>query len=809
MSQLLGDLRLAARRLRRTPGLTVTVLLSLGLGVGVNTTVFAWLDNLVRRPLPGVPDSGELVALNVADPDGRVEGMPAVSYPTLLEWTSRTRSFAAVAAHSQARMNLRDGLAEAGEPIWTELTASTFFSTLRVTPALGRFYTGADEANHASVVVLSHAFWQRRFGGQTDVLGRRVLLNGTPLTVVGVTSRGFGGVVTGLGFDAWIPLWMQPDLLPGGDWMRDRGTRRLQAIARLHPGVSLVQARLELHAAALDVSRAYGESPPTGAGARWLSDTQLGSLLGSLGGAMLAVTVVVLLAVTANVTGLLLALGVRRQRDTAVQLALGASRLQLVRGALAQAGLLSLAGCALGVWLAQTTKDALIRFVPRVALPVHIEVSLNWRVLLFAALATSLAATIASLVPALRTARVNVVDTLKSGGGGGGRSRLRATLLVAQVAFAVMALATAGLFLRSVASAASMPLGFGDPARVLLVSTDLSFTRLASAAKATLVSDALDRVRALPSVSAASFASFVPLSFGGPPSASTTIEGYVPGSEESMFVDRAIVTEGYVETLALPLEEGRAFTTADGVDGPRVVLVNRALATRYWPGRSALGRRLDQGDGWAMVVGVVGNAAVDTVNGPPRPLVYVPWRQRQVDSLTLHVRTAAGPLTVLEPVRQVFFAVHRDLPVLDPGLLSDHMRAALFVQSLGASTFSLFGAIAVLVATVGLYGSVAQYVAERRREIAVTVALGASPTSVALSVIGRATRLTAVGLVVGAMLAIVAARSMRAQLIGVETVDSASLAGSAALLLLTAVCSCAWPAWRASRTDPVITIRPS
>jgi predicted permease len=809
MEPFLRDLRYAVRTLRQSPLFALTVILSIGLGAGGTTTVFAWIDNLVRHPFPAIPDGGALVALNTADRDGHVEGMSPIAWPVLEDWRARLTSFERVSAHAASRVSLREAPGALGEPLWAELVASHFFDTLRVGAALGRTFGDADRAEDAAVVVVSYALWQRRFGGASDILGRSLLFNGAALTVVGVAPPRFGGVVSGLAFDVWIPIWQQPFVLGGADWRRDRQVRRLQAVARLKPGVSLQVARHELLGIALEVSRSDGESPPTGAGARWVSDTQLGSIMGPLGAAMLPITLVVLLSACANVAGLLVARTLSRSRQLAVQVAVGASRRDLVRQALVQSGLLTLLGTAAALAVAWAAKDVLRAFVPRVALPVLLEIDLNARILGFALVVTAAAAGLFAVGPALAESRPDVIATLRAGGvaASGSRARLRRGLVVAQVAFSVVCLSTAMLFVRSIAAASDAPLGFGNPNEVVLVATDLAFTRLEGPARTAVVTRALDEVRAIPGVGHAGFATSVPLSFGRLPVADTRIDGYVPAPDESMRTGRIVVSGGYFEALDLPIVDGRALTAADGQDAQPVAVVNQTFAARYWPGARAVGRRIDQGHGWMVVVGVARDAAYEDLGGPPRPLVYMPYGQQTPDVLTLHVRASKAAGAVVEPIRRALARVHPDLPVLDPGTLADHMGAATVVQSIASAVFGAFGIVALLLSAIGLYGVVAGAVADRRRDIAVSIAMGATPRAAAAAIGGPALRLTLLGLGIGGGLSVGAGLLVRGLLIGVSPVDWASLAATASVLLSVGVLTAIGPAWRAARIDPALALR--
>lgn len=657
-------------------------------------------------------------------------------------------------------------------------------------------------------MIVSHAAWQRRFGGDAGLVGRTLLVNGAPLTVIGIAPPRFDGVVMGLAFDAWIPIWQQRTLMPGSDWRRDRLARRVQAVARLRDGVSIERARRDLLAVALGVSRAYGESPVTGAGVRWVTDTQLGSLMGPLSLAMIALTAVVLAAACANVAGLLLARAVARQRQTAIQLALGASRGRLVQQGLVQGVCLAGFGCLVGLWVSQWTKGVLTAFVPRVALPVSLDIALNWRVAAFAFSASGLATLAFAVVPALRAARPDVIQAIRSttAGGGGARSRLRHALVVCQVAVSLVALTTAGVFLRSVLVASDAPLGFGDPRAVLLVSTDLSFTRLEGEPRARAVERALEAVRTLPGVTTAAAATLVPLGFGGPPGLNTSVDRYTPAPNEAMLIGRAVVTDGYFETMEIPLAQGRTFSAGDRAATEPVVIVNEAFVRRFWPSQPVLGLRIDQGDGWARVVGVVRDSVITSLTESPPAVVYRPFGQVMPDGLVWHVRSRSDPRLLAEPVRRALASAHADMPALDPLLLSEAMTSGTFVQSVGSAVFAVFGAVAVLIAAIGLFGVMASYVAERRRELAIAVALGASHRRVVVTVVVPALRLLGLGVLVGAALAVAGATVLSSRVSGAR-LDISTLVGGVTLLACVSVLTALWPAWRAMRIDPLTVLR--
>ncbi len=809
MGTLLRDLRVAIRTLGKSPGFTFIVVLSIALAIGANTTVYAWMDNILFNPFPAVRDSGALVALNPVDVDAPLRGMPPISYLDYVEWRARLRSFTDVAVHSVQRINLRAEGELQGQPAWSQIVSGNYFSTLELQPQFGRFFSVEDASARAPVVVLSHAFWQRRFGGDPGVLGRQVRLNGADLSVVGVAPQEFTGIIAGLSFDLWVPVWTQRQIIPQFDWMENRSVQRLQAFARLKPGVPRQQAQEELRTVALHVSQSFGDAPARTGGLRLVRDTQLGSLMGPLSAAMLVVTGLVLLTACANVANLLLARATARQKEIAVRLALGARRARIVRELLTQSLLLAVLGGAAGAVFAYWSTDLVLAFKPRVTVPVILQLEFRAEALIFAAAATIFTAIVFGLLPALRASRLDLNSVLKdeSRGLGARRSFLRNGLVVAQVAFSLVALVTAGLFLRSVQAARDLPLGFTNPDQVLLAATDFSLANLDEAAGRNTFDRALERVRALPGVQAAAFSTMVPLGFGGHAMNVTRIEAYVPGPQESTLLEKVFVTEGYFDLMEIPIVRGRGIEKQDQPGGLRIAVVNEAFAARYWPGLDPIGRRVDQGEGWSTVVGVARNSTYRELGEAPYPLVYQPLMQNYLPFATLHVRTTQDPRVLTETVRREFTAMNPDLPFFDPGTLTENMAAATFVQSLGATMLGSFGSTALLIAAAGIYGVLSYSVAQRRREIAITVALGATPRHVIRSVLGHGLKLTLLGLLIGGAMALATGRLIQGQLLGVSPNDPLTFSATALLLGGVAIAACAVPAWRAIRVDPLTALK--
>jgi len=809
MRTLIQDLRYGARMLLKYPIVSLVVALSIGVGVGANTMVYTWMESLILNPYPAVAEADRLVGLNTLNADGSASGAPPISYPEAQDWRERAQSFEGLAVYRPTRLSLRTESEAAGEPVWSEYVSDSYFDVLGVRVALGRTFLPGEERKAAPVAVISHRFWQRRFNADQAIIGRRVQLNGVDATIIGVAPPTFGGVRVGVAFDLWLPVTLQPQIEKSADRTRNRGDRWLQGFARLKPGVAVAQARTELDALSRQISAAQGESPAVGATARLMREQFLGSLLTPLFAALLAVTGLVLLIACANVANLLLARASLRQREIGVRVALGAGRWQIVRQLLTESLLLAVLGGACGLLVALWARDVFTLFVPPTPQPVLIPIAINLRVIGFAFGLTLLTVLIFGLAPALRASRADVVTALKAEGRGqsGSRSRLRSALIVGQLALSVVALVCAGLFLRSLNEARGLELGLADPAHVLLVTTDFKFTGMKEPEALAAADRLLERVRALPGGAEASFATMIPLGFGGHSRSGTTIDGYTPAQNERLSVERIIVSERYFETMGIPLIAGRGITRQDQRTGERVAVVNEAFANRYWPGQEAIGKRLNQGTGWATVVGVARNSAYRDLGETPYPVVYSAWSQWFEPVITLQVRTVNEPKLLVETLRREFTAVNADLPFLDPRTLAEHISDSSFVQFIGAAMLSAFGLLALLMSSVGLYGVLAYVVSQRRREVAIRLALGARPGDVLRMMMAQGLRLIVIGLAIGLLAALASGRLLSNQLLGVSPNDPLTFAGVALLLCLVALAACWIPARRATKVDPMIALR--
>jgi len=804
MESVLQDLRFGLRALRKRPGLTLVAVVSLGLGIGANTTAFTWMNTFVLRPLPAVPQFGRLVAISTHGPGDAEWG---ISYPNLHDWRAQSRSLD-VAASAMGELGLRD---EGGtvERTWASMVSGNYFDVLGVRPALGRLFTMHDEEQRAPVVVLGYSYWRRRFAADSAIVGRTLELNGHALTVVGVAAPRFGGTIIGLQFDVYAPVTLVP-MLTGLPGMEKRQSEFMDGIGRLRAGWTLVQARQELDGLAKRVAAATGdEDSKNGAFVKPFSDEGAASFLRPVLIALLGVTGLVLLIACANVANLLLARAIARRREIGIRLALGADRWRLVRQLLTESLAMGLLAGGVGVAVAYWSRDAIMRMVPPAPFPISLTFAVDGRVLLFALGVTVAAAMVFGLVPALQASNQTLVPSFKDeiGGEAAHRSRLQSTLVISQVALSLVSLVCAGLFIRSLEASRNADVGFTGADHVLLVSTDLHLAGVPDSQRVAVADRLLDRLRAVPGVEAASLAMLTPLGFGGSSSITVSPEGYAPRPNENLSVEYLAVGSDYFRALGIPVVRGRGFERGDVKGALEVAVVNERFAQRFWPGQDPIGLRFQRNGIWRTVVGVAKQGKYHELTERPESMVYVPFAQEPVSGFDVVVRTAGDPRALAGPVRQAFQDAAADLPFLDVRTLAEHIQAAAFVQTIGATMLAAFGAMALLLAAIGIFGVLSYYVGQRTREIGLRVALGAGRREVVGMVVGRAIWLVALGLAGGLVLALGAGQLLRSQLVGVGPRDPLTYLAIAALLALVALAAAWLPARRAARVDPMVALR--
>lgn len=820
----MSDLTYALRSLRRTPGFTAAAVLCLALGIGATSTVFGIVDALFFRPPPGVGHPDGIVRPYLSEQSKYVmmKNTPTLSYPAYREWRDGARTLSGVALFSP--LGLSAGLGSAARHVDGFLVSGNYFGVLQVTPALGRFFAAEDDAGPGSppTAVLSHAYWQRAYGGDPAVLGKPIVLDGHEYTIIGVAPTDFHGVDTEAG-DVWITtshaaLIGYPEM-----YLTSNNAFWLDVVGRLAPGVSREQARGEMEAIyqhLIQTSDAKAVRHP---------HLTLGPILSARGpqtsasarvARWLAIAAALVLAIAcANTANLLLARATVRRKEIAVRLSLGASRRRLMRQLLAESVLLALLGAGAGLVIAFWGSD----LVPSVGLPA-LSFFAHGRVLVFTTAAAIACGLVFGLVPAFAATRSDLSGALKQGAREGvdHRSRLRTTLMIVQIALAVVLLNGAGMFVHSLRNTESVDLGI-DTQHLLTASVDLSLVGYTDSASARFDALARERLESAPGVRSASLANTVPLTGSltvndfRVPDAATPSHSLSDANDlaSAMMGPDATLTSNigarYFETVGTPIVQGREFTDADVSSNARVVVVNEAFAARMWPGKSALGHCVDMPDEksqWVCysVVGVAKNAKYSSIVEPQRQYFWTPVTP-SLGSTTIFVRTTGDAAAQVATVRRTLTALAPNLPYIDVKPFTDIIRPELQPRLLGASMFGVFGVLALVLAAIGLYGLMSYLVGQRTRELGLRMALGAQRRDVLAMVLRRALGLTLGGLAIGLVGALASARLITHLLYQVGADDPASLVGVVAVLIATALVAAWIPAHRASRVDPMVALR--
>jgi putative ABC transport system permease protein len=806
-------LPLVLRRLLRTPGFTLVVLLTLALGIGANTAVFSAVNAVLLRPLP-YREGERLVVVDHHYPslNGLLAGVGA---PTLVDVQTRLPAFAAAAVRTAWGPNLTG----VGEPerLSGARVSGQYFATLGVAPRLGRALRADEDApGRERVVVLSDGFWLRRFGGDPSVVGRTLTLDGEPHEVVGVMPPGFRDVQD-RSAELWRPLALRPEAFQDAQ----RTDEYLFLVARLRDGVTLDAARAALRTLAAQLKGAHPTAypPDWSLAATALRDKGTGGIRPALLVLLAAVGCILLIA-CANIAGLLLARAASRSRELALRTALGAGRGQLLRLYLAESLVLAAGGGGLGVVVGAVGVRLLSATAGAGALAG--EVRLDASVLAFASLVTLATAIVFGVVPVFHRSTVGLRDALAEGARGSAGDRrgqaVRRVLVVSEVAIALVLLAGAGLLLKSFARVQGVDPGY-QPRGVLTATLALPAGKYDSPARQRAFLDALlARVRAIPGVTAAGAGSGVPFGPGGG-TRTFSVEGFQPPEgQPAPWGDYRLVSPGYFETLRVPLRQGRTFTEQDGPDALRVAVVDEELARRYWPGADPIGKRiaygtvLDSATGqrtpaWVEVVGVVAHLKSEGLDADPRVQVYRPIRQLPVDFPQLVVRTTGDPERLLPAVRAAVRDVDPAQPVSDVATLDQLLDRSVGTRRLAVALLGTFAALALLLASIGLYGLMAHAVVERTREFGVRMALGAGRGQVLALVLRQGMRLALAGTALGLVGAFALTRLLTSQLFAVEATDPVTFAGSVALLLGVALAALLVPALRATGVEPLRALR--
>ncbi len=794
----------ATRRLLGRPGYSAVVVLTLAVGVGANATVWSWIESLVTRPLPGVERQQDLVVLVSNQGGGNVSRLDLEDFATLDVFSGALLGNIALAS-----------LAVERETEWvnTEIVSASFFDVLGVRPVLGRtFLPGEDrKPGGDAVLVISERLWRRRFASDPAVVGRAVELNRRPFTIIGVASAPFRGTRSAFAYDAWAPASMLWEVR--NQRLDKRDARGWFNVVRLRPGVSLARARAAVAARNAELARAY---PDTNRGTEhrllWLSEAPNGAqgVLGPVLRLLLAVSLGVLAIVAVNLANLSLAAAASRRREIAIQLALGAGRAQVVGLLLAESLVLALVGGAFGVLVAAQLTGAIGFFVPAAPQGLVLDSPLDGRTLGFALLLATATGLVVGLATALRASGVNVREGLQAGGrsaAGAAPLRLRAALVVAQTALAVVLLIGAGLCLQGLRRARAVDLGL-DPDRVLTASLQIGANGYTAETGPGFYRELRQRLAAQPGVEEAALASFFPLGLMGCKGADVLVEGYEPPPGADRTYEYAIVSPRYFAALRIPLVSGRDFTDADDAAAEAVAVVNQAFAERFWPGQDPLGRRFRSRGQWRRIVGVARTGRYNRLDEPAWPFFYLSYQQGVPDlDLSLAVRTSSDPEAAARTVRSTLKELDPGVDLLRTVLLRRHVESVFFAQRMAAGLLLMLGAMAAGLAALGVYGVTSFAVAQRTQEFGVRAAIGATAGDVGWLVLRQTLALAALGAAIGLALSPALTRLASSFLQGVSPFDPLTYAAVPAFLALVAALAAALPALRAARVDPVVALR--
>jgi predicted permease len=811
------DVRFGLRMLGKNLGFTAIAVLTLGLGIGANTAIFSMVNSFLLRPLP-VKNPEQLTVLGMQLKKGPLQ--TSFSNPELEDLQTESSSvFSDVIAADLGEGGVTlDGKTE---PIIVNYVSGNFFTVLGVHPLLGRFILPSEGAVTAvnPVIVLGYSYWQTRFGGDPEVIGKTVLYDGHPVTVIGITPKEFHGLYTLADMQGFLPLGMrQVDSSYDPNTPTNRSDRNLLLYARLAPGISLRKAQ-----SALDVigGRLASQNPTTEEGmaisvyperfSRPEPDPDRGLL--KVATLFLILAALVLILACVNVANFLLVRATARQREMAIRTALGGTRLRLIRQLLTESLLLALCGGLAGIFFGLAGSNALSSIHLATTLPVLLDFHLDWRVFGYAFAAALVTGLIVGIVPALRASRPGVFEAIRDGGRtmSGSRSRFRTVLVVAQVGGSLMLLIVAGLMMRSLSYVQRSDLGF-DPRHVLNLTLDPENIGYGKQQGLQFYSQLLERVETMPGVESASVAFSVPMGYYGNYDW-VEVPGYeVPSGTARPIVGLNYVTTDYFRTMAIPLLEGRNFTKADDEHSPWVAIVNETMANKFWPNQSAVGHEFHEAsihDHALRVVGVVKNSRTNSMIGPVHEYFYTPLAQQFSSLATLQVRSTFTPETMATAIREQIASLAPSMPVFDVHTMLQGLYTinGFLLFELAAALAGILGSLGLILALVGVFGVISFTVSQRTNEIGIRMAMGAAQSSILRMILRQGVWIIAAGVLAGLVLAVAIARLVGNFISGVSPYDPLTYLSVSGLLVLVALLACYIPARRATRVDPIVALR--
>jgi predicted permease len=817
------DIRFALRILTKSPGFSAIAILSLALGIGANTTIFTVVNAILLNPLP-VQQISRVVQMDTVDTKTRVTAANVtklgMSYPNFQDYARNSKVFSGLSCIVGPLPLTWSGGVEPKQ-VFGQMVSANYFEVLGLRPAAGRFFVPDEDSKLGgnNVAVLSYSLWVNKFGSDPNVVNKILTLNATSYSVVGVAPRGFKGAFTfGNAEQVWLPVSMYPQVLAGffKDNFNDRRFLTTAVIGRLKDGVSLGEAEASVKTIASNLEREFPKDNASRSVAlTLLAEAAVGvnnrNQFVLAGGLMMAIVGLVLLIACANLANLLLAQSASRQKEIGLRAALGASQVRMARQLLTESMVLAMLSGVVGLAIAYAGRAVLWSFRPPFILDGDVDLSFDSHVLFFTLGVALLTAVTIGLAPAIKVARPNLVEALNVGGRGGtvgwGRSTLRSLLVVTEIALALVALIGAGLFVRSMQSAQHIDPGF-ESKKLFVFAFDMGALHYEEGRAQQYFRAAIDRARAVPGVDSATIASNFPL--GGGLGRTVFPEGQDEASGyRGTLTQLNDVAPNFFQTLRIPLAGGREFADADRKDTHQVAIINEAMANQFWPDQNAVGKRFHFFGETQLreVVGVVRNTVVNNFGEDPQPLVYLPITQDFAPAVTMQVRTSGRPESVIAAVRSQVQSLDTNLALTNLNTIEELVDQGLWAPRVGAGLLAVFGALALLLAIVGVYGVLSYSVSQQTREIGIRMAMGARTASVLALIVRQGMRLAFVGLALGLVIAFAGMRVLSSLLFGVSAHDPVTFAGVSFILATAAILGCYIPARRAAKIDPITALR--
>ena len=818
MENLFKDIRYGVRMFTKNPGVALVAVVTLAFGIGANTAIFSGVSAFLMRPL-NVPHASELVRPAEITEDRELTD--EFSYPDFLDYRNQATSFTGLAAEDmiQAAIDTENQ----NDVIWGQVVSANYFDVLNVKPSLGRtFLPDEDKQIGANaLVVLSHSFWQRRLGSDPNIVGKTVQLNNRPYQVIGVAPEYFVGTKFALALDFWTPMSMAEDLRRNPDILSERGSHWMAIIGRLRPGVSMAQASAEFSAIAQRLNQAYPDNRSNTTKAVVMSEVdgrwaEMGNTFKSGGAIAMAIVGLILLIACANVANLMLARAAARRKEIGIRLALGANRARLVRQLLTESLLLSIVGGALGLLLALWVTALMEGFIPVLEYNIVKNFfALDSRALVFTLIVSLATGLVFGLAPALQSSNPDVVPVLKGDPELAHRAKRRAfglrnMLVVAQVALSLVVLVCGGLFIKSFRKAQTMDPGFGNE-NGLIVSLSPTLVGYEEQQARNFYRQVRERVSHVPGVQGAAFARTLPLGDSSNSNGPVLKEGetLARGSAGRNIMTN-IVSPGYFNAMQVPILEGRDFDDRDTPKTQRVIIINQQMAQMFWPGESAVGKRIYIGNDntdLMQVVGVVKTGKYRNLAEDPKPFFYYSMDQLRPRTMAMVIRPNVDPRSLVGAIRSEVQAIDRRVPLFAVKTMAEHKTYALWAPDMAASFSLAFGVVAILLSAVGLYSVMAYVVSQRTREVGIRMALGANRVDVLKMITRQGMQLAAVGVGIGLLLALALAQVLSSLLIGVSGYDLPTFIVVPVLLVAVALLACYLPARRATKVDPLVALR--